>query len=391
MNLIKFVLFIGLLLGITEKGLTQEHDWKKDNLKGIVVSVKEIEYETETKFGEHIKKGIKNTNQIFYNERGIIRKKINEYTHDTYSTYYIYNEAQKLIKEITVKLDSIETMNTERMMVKVAQIDTIKINEYIYASNGKLVEINRYRRSFRDGGVSLKEKIKHSYSLTEEKILTYNADGRLTDRVIIPINVKTNSQLKKTGCQYNKYGDIMKDGNISYEYTYDNHQNWTTQKAYVYYNEEPNVRQWTEREYTYANTLEDLTNIVRKEQIEEQKQQQSAQRQQQASRMLREGTASTGAREAIKVEKGALYTLSGRSLSSFPKPLCVVQEQGRVVVNITVNPAGLVIAASINPLTNTTSTTLRNAPIKAAKKARFNTIDSMNNQQGTITYHFELR
>lgn len=49
-------------------------------------------------------------------------------------------------------------MNTERMMVKVAQIDTIKINEYIYASNGKLVEINRYRRSFRDGGVSLKEK-----------------------------------------------------------------------------------------------------------------------------------------------------------------------------------------------------------------------------------------
>ena len=107
--------------------------------------------------------------------------------------------------------------------------------------------------------------------------------------------------------------------------------------------------------------------------------------------MLREGTASTGAREAIKVEKGALYTLSGRSLSSFPKPLCVVQEQGRVVVNITVNPAGLVIAASINPLTNTTSTTLRNASIKAAKKARFNTIDSMNNQQGTITYHFELR
>lgn len=306
MNLIKFVLFIGLLLGITEKGLTQEHDWKKDNLKGIVVSVKEIEYETETKFGEHIKKGIKNTNQIFYNERGIIRKKINEYTHDTYSTYYIYNEAQKLIKEITVKLDSIETMNTERMMVKVAQIDTIKINEYIYASNGKLVEINRYRRSFRDGGVSLKEKIKHSYSLTEEKILTYNADRRLTDRVIIPINVKTNSQLKKTGCQYNKYGDIMKDGNISYEYTYDNHQNWTTQKAYVYYNEEPNVRQWTEREYTYANTLEDLANIVRKEQIEEQKQQQSAQRQQQASRMLREGTASTGAREAIKVEKGVL-------------------------------------------------------------------------------------
>lgn len=240
-------------------------------------------------------------------------------------------------------------------------------------------------------GVSLKEKIKHSYSLTEEKILTYNADGRLTDRVIIPINAKTNSQLKKTGCQYNKYGDIMKDDNISYEYTYDNHQNWTTQKVYVYYNGEPNVRQWTEREYTYANTLEDLANIVQKEQIEEQKQQQSVQRQQQVSRMLRTGTTSTGTREAIKVEKGALYTLSGRSLSSLPKPLCVVQEQGRVVVNITVNPTGLVIAASINPLTNTTSTTLRNAAIEAAKKARFNTIDSTNNQQGTITYHFELR
>ena len=86
------------------------------------------------------------------------------------------------------------------------------------------------------------------------------------------------------------------------------------------------------------------------------------------------------------------FDLSYRSLiNSLPYPIGNVTEQGRVVVNITVNPTGNVIATSINPRTNTTNTALHNVAMKAAQKARFNTIDSTNNQQGTITYHFESR
>ena len=63
----------------------------------------------------------------------------------------------------------------------------------------------------------------------------------------------------------------------------------------------------------------------------------------------------------------------------------------RVVVNITVNPAGQVISTSISPQTNTVNSALRKAAEDAAKKARFNTIDGVNNQTGTITYYFNLR
>ena len=105
----------------------------------------------------------------------------------------------------------------------------------------------------------------------------------------------------------------------------------------------------------------------------------------------KEGNSSTGA----KTGTGGYGTfdLGGRSLGtgSFPKPVYNVQEEGRVVVNITVNPAGQVISTSISPQTNTVNSALRKAAEDAAKKARFNTIDGVNNQTGTITYYFNLR
>lgn len=105
----------------------------------------------------------------------------------------------------------------------------------------------------------------------------------------------------------------------------------------------------------------------------------------------KEGNSSTGA----KTGTGGYGTfdLGGRSLGtgSLPKPVYSVQEEGRVVVSITVNPSGQVISTSINPQTNTVNSSLRRAAEEAAKKARFNTIDGVNNQTGTITYYFNLR
>ena len=105
----------------------------------------------------------------------------------------------------------------------------------------------------------------------------------------------------------------------------------------------------------------------------------------------KEGNSSTGA----KTGTGGYGTfdLGGRSLGtgSLPKPVYNVQEEGRVVVNITVNPAGQVVATSINPQTNTVNSALRKAAEDAARKARFNTVDGVTNQTGTITYYFNLR
>ncbi|WP_251237339.1 energy transducer TonB family protein [Bacteroides nordii] len=105
----------------------------------------------------------------------------------------------------------------------------------------------------------------------------------------------------------------------------------------------------------------------------------------------KDGNSSSGA----KTGTGGYGTfdLGGRSIGEggLPRPVYNVQEEGRVVVSITVNPAGHVIATSINRQTNTVSTALRKAAEDAAKRARFNAVEGVNNQTGTITYYFNLR
>ena len=87
------------------------------------------------------------------------------------------------------------------------------------------------------------------------------------------------------------------------------------------------------------------------------------------------------------------WDLNGRSLGpeGLPRPVYNVQEEGHVVVTITVNPAGQVIHTSINKRTNTASAALRKAAEDAARKARFNAVSGVNNQTGTITYYFKLK
>lgn len=87
------------------------------------------------------------------------------------------------------------------------------------------------------------------------------------------------------------------------------------------------------------------------------------------------------------------FDLGGRSIGpgGLPRPVYNVQDEGRVVVTITVNPQGDVVATSINRLTNTVNSVLRKAAEDAAKKAKFNAVDGLNNQTGTITYYFNLK
>ena len=87
------------------------------------------------------------------------------------------------------------------------------------------------------------------------------------------------------------------------------------------------------------------------------------------------------------------FDLNGRSLGAggLPVPVYNVQDEGRVVVTIVVNPAGRVISTSINKRTNTVNAQLRRAAEEAARKARFNAVDGVNNQSGTITYYFKLK
>lgn len=104
----------------------------------------------------------------------------------------------------------------------------------------------------------------------------------------------------------------------------------------------------------------------------------------------------TGNSDTGKASGGGGYgtfDLNGRSLGpgGLPKPAYNVQDEGRVVVTIVVNPAGQVISTSINKRTNTVNPALRKAAEEAARRARFNTVSGVNNQTGTITYYFKLK
>lgn len=87
------------------------------------------------------------------------------------------------------------------------------------------------------------------------------------------------------------------------------------------------------------------------------------------------------------------FDLNGRSISGdgLPVPVNTVQDEGMVVVTIEVNPEGEVVSTRINLRTKTTNPHLRKAAEDAAKRARFNKVDGVNNVQGTITYFFKLR
>ena len=78
------------------------------------------------------------------------------------------------------------------------------------------------------------------------------------------------------------------------------------------------------------------------------------------------------------------YDLGGRGIvGSLPKPTFNVNANGKVVVRITVNGNGQVIAAEPTSGTTISNQTVRSAAVEAAKKARFAVKEGAGNVTGT--------
>lgn len=87
------------------------------------------------------------------------------------------------------------------------------------------------------------------------------------------------------------------------------------------------------------------------------------------------------------------FNLNGRSIGAggLPRPAYTIQEEGKIVINITVDPKGNVIFAEIGKGTNIDNASMRKSALEAAKRAKFNSISGANNQSGTITYLYKLK
>ncbi len=87
------------------------------------------------------------------------------------------------------------------------------------------------------------------------------------------------------------------------------------------------------------------------------------------------------------------FNLNGRSIGAggLPRPAYTIQEEGKIVINITVDPKGNVIFAEVGRGTNIDNASMRRSALEAAKRAKFNSINEANNQSGTITYVYRLK
>ncbi len=87
------------------------------------------------------------------------------------------------------------------------------------------------------------------------------------------------------------------------------------------------------------------------------------------------------------------FNLNGRSIGAggLPRPAYTIQEEGRIVINITVDPQGNVIHTDIGKGTNIDNRSMRQSALDAAKRAKFNRINGADNQSGTITYVYKLK
>lgn len=85
------------------------------------------------------------------------------------------------------------------------------------------------------------------------------------------------------------------------------------------------------------------------------------------------------------------WSLAGRDIvGGLKRPDFTKNVEGRIVISITVNPRGNVVAATIAPGTTIGDYSMQQSAIKAAKATRFSQTNQVNNQRGTITYRYEL-
>ncbi len=85
----------------------------------------------------------------------------------------------------------------------------------------------------------------------------------------------------------------------------------------------------------------------------------------------------------------ASFILAGRTAVYIDIPAYKCQGGGRVVVNISVNRNGRVVAASVDRATSTSDKCILDEAVNSAKACRFSTSSTaLDPQRGTITYTF---
>lgn len=105
------------------------------------------------------------------------------------------------------------------------------------------------------------------------------------------------------------------------------------------------------------------------------------------------GTMDPGAYDGVGGEgSGGNYSLGGRKALTTPEPLYECQEEGTVVVYVTVDRSGKTLRASVGKGTDNYAECLTKRALQAAHKTKWQaSSDAPIEQRGKITYRFRLQ
>jgi TonB family protein len=93
--------------------------------------------------------------------------------------------------------------------------------------------------------------------------------------------------------------------------------------------------------------------------------------------------------QSVNKKSSMHYSLVNRTHEYLPTPIYLCEEGGKIVINITVNAAGLVTDSYVNASSTSNNDCLKDHALAYAKDARFNSDTSKPSQIGTITFYFE--
>ena len=167
------------------------------------------------------------------------------------------------------------------------------------------------------------------------------------------------------------------------------------------------------KEKTLSQKIEDSIVLAKKKEEQQKKKEEAEKKQLEEERYKKEQAISNHVAGAFGIKKtesnnhnspfgnsdnktnkasGNSFNLTGRSIAGgFPIPAYTQQEEGKIIIKITVDPEGNVIFAEIENGTNIANASMRKSALDAAKRAKFNSISGANNQSGTITYVYKLK
>lgn len=93
--------------------------------------------------------------------------------------------------------------------------------------------------------------------------------------------------------------------------------------------------------------------------------------------------------QSVNKKSSMHYSLVNRTHEFLPTPIYLCEEGGKIVINITVNAAGIVTDSYVNSSSTSDNDCLKDHALAYAKDARFNKDISKSKQLGTITFYFE--